>query len=136
MHVLQVLLGLFIVGFSMCIYFPAFMSYLSIVKQKEAGTASSGQNTIIFVTSGVLVFVGSAITHTVGLGWYMTALAALDLVALVLSQGQIQLAKAHQKQLLHQTTMISTASHVGGSTAGGQGDSPTDGHADAVVDVQ
>lgn len=122
------LLGLFIVGFSMCIYFPAFMSYLSIVKQKEAGTASSGQNAIIFVTSGVLVFVGSAVTHGVGLGWYMTALAALDLVTLVLSQGQILMAKACQKQLLQQTCT--------GPAAACSADGEGDGHADAVVDVQ
>lgn len=64
-------------------------SYLSIVKQQEAATASSGQNAIIFCISGALVLAGSAITQALGIGWYMTLLAVMYLTAASLALGQI-----------------------------------------------
>lgn len=83
----------------MCIYFPAFMGYLSIVKQKEAGTASSGQNALVFITCGVLVLAGSALTRALGLGWYLTALAGLHVTCAVLATWQILQVKARHRQL-------------------------------------
>lgn len=74
-------------------------SYLSIVKQKEAATASSGQNAIIFVISGVLVLAGSAIAHALGMGWYMTILAVLYITASALALRQILLEKVRYRRL-------------------------------------
>lgn len=96
----QLLAGLFVVGFSMCIYFPAFMGYLSIVKQKEAGSASSGQNTIMFVVTGTVVLAGSAITRALGIGWYMTVAAVLHVAAAAAATWQISVAKARHRQML------------------------------------
>lgn len=83
-----------------CVAAHQHNSYLSIVKQQEAATASSGQNALIFVISGVLVLAGSAIAHALGLGVYMTNLAAIHLTAGSLALGQILLAKARLRQLL------------------------------------
>lgn len=77
-----------------------FCSYLSIVKQQEAATASSGQNAIIFVISGVLVLAGSAITNALGLGWYMTMLAAIHFAVAVVALWQILRVRAQQRQHL------------------------------------
>jgi hypothetical protein len=72
----------------------ACCSYLSIVKQQEAATASSGQNAINFLISGVLVLAGSVISQALGLGWYMTMLASMHLVAALLALGQILLVRS------------------------------------------
>lgn len=86
----------------------AHLSYLSIVKQQEAATASSGQNAIIFVISGVLVLAGSALAHALGLGWYMSILAAIHLTAASLALGQILIAKARLRQLLLAVPTVGT----------------------------
>lgn len=92
-----------------CVY-----SYLSIVKQKEAATASSGQNAIIFVISGVLVLAGSAIAHALGMGWYMTILAVVHLIAASLALGQILLFKVRHRRLLQ-----ALPAHTAGPAADG-----------------
>jgi hypothetical protein len=75
-------------------------SYLSIVKQKEAATASSGQNALMFVSSGVLVLAGSAMANALGMGWYMTIMAAIYFTAAASALVQILLAKVCHKRLL------------------------------------
>ena len=75
-------------------------SYLSIVKQKEAATASSGQNALMFISSGVLVLAGSAMANALGMGWYMTVMAAIYFTAAASALAQIVLAKIGHKRLM------------------------------------
>lgn len=96
----QLLTGLFLTGFSMCIYIPAFMGYLSIVKQKEAGSAASGQNTVNFVVTGTLVLAGAAITRALGIGLYMTLAAAAHVLCAAAAMWQIVVAKRRHQQML------------------------------------
>jgi MFS family permease len=109
---LQLLVGLFIVGFSMCIYFPAFMGYLTIIKQKNASAASSGQNAIMFSVTGTLVLAGAAITHALGINWYMTVLAVLHAVSGLAATVQIERAKARHRQLLGAVPVVDNGSAV------------------------
>lgn len=87
-HLAVVFVGLFLVGGSMCVYLPALMGYLTCVKQHQASTASSGQNALIFVVSGALVLAGSAISGSIGIGWYCTIMAALHFGFAVTAQLQ------------------------------------------------
>lgn len=96
----QLLTGLFLTGFSMCIYIPAFMGYLSIVKQKEAGSASSGQNAIMFVVTGTLVLAGAAITRALGIGWFMTVAAVVHVIFAAAALWQIVVVKRRQQEML------------------------------------
>lgn len=93
-------------------------SYLSIVKQKEAATASSGQNAIIFVISGILVLAGSAIAHALGMGWYMTILATLHIIASALALSQIMVEKVCQSRLQQALPAHSAGKDEGGHPHG------------------
>lgn len=93
-------------------------SYLSIVKQKEAATASSGQNAIIFVISGILVLAGSAIAHALGMGWYMTILVTLHIIASALALSQIIVEKVHQSRLQQALPAHSAGKDEGGHPHG------------------
>lgn len=109
-HIAVVFVGLFIVGGSMCIYLPAFMGYLSCVKQHQASTASSGQNALLFVISGALVLAGSAISGSIGIGWYCTIMAILHFSFAVLAQ--VQIGRVRNAQKAQQSEVQSSPSPV------------------------
>jgi hypothetical protein len=54
----------------------------------------------MFVSSGVLVLAGSAMANALGMGWYMTVMAAIYFTAAASALVQILLAKVCHKQLL------------------------------------
>eukprot|EP00878_Enallax_costatus_P034985 GHUV01038938.1.p1 GENE.GHUV01038938.1~~GHUV01038938.1.p1 ORF type:complete len:263 (+),score=26.04 GHUV01038938.1:517-1305(+) len=97
-HLAVVFIGLFMVGGSMCVYFPAFMGYLSCVKQHQASTASSGQNALLFVISGALVMAGSAISGSIGIGWYCSIMACLHFSFAVIAQVQISRVRVGERR--------------------------------------
>lgn len=96
-HLAVLFVGLFLVGGSMCVYLPAFMGYLTCMKQHQAGTAAAGQNALMFVITGALVLAGSAISDSIGVGWYCTIMAGLHLSAAIAAQLQIRSVSAAQR---------------------------------------
>jgi hypothetical protein len=120
-HLAIVFVGLLLVGGSMCVYLPAFMGYLTCLKQHQASTAAAGQNALVFVVSGALVLAGSAVATSIGIGWYCTIMAVLHAACGLAAQLQIFWLRQATKQKARQeaeAVQLAAADTVAGSCNG------------------
>jgi MFS family permease len=120
-HLAIVFVGLFLVGGSMCVYLPAMMGYLTCLKQHQASTAAAGQNVLTFIVAGALILAGSAITTSIGIGWYCTIMAVLHVACGIAAQLQIYRLRQATKKKARQATLQLAAADYGAGSSGGAG---------------
>jgi nitrate/nitrite transporter NarK len=89
----QVLIAL---GLSMVL--PGVFSYISVVKQREAGAAAGAVQATMFVLAGVLILVSAPAVSAIGVGAFQTILAGVCAAAAAGSLAAIALAWRRQQR--------------------------------------
>jgi MFS family permease len=78
-HMAFVLVTVCVAGFGAFFYVPALFSYMSTVRQSTPAVATAGVQSIMAVCAGAVVVAGAVARNWLGYGWWLTALALLQL---------------------------------------------------------
>ncbi|GBF97583.1 hypothetical protein Rsub_10719 [Raphidocelis subcapitata] len=82
-HVAGPLVASFFMGGAICAFFPGLMSYVSIIKQQTAAVAGAAVQAVLFISGGVFIQVTPPAVAAIGLGWWITILVGVCLLATV-----------------------------------------------------
>jgi hypothetical protein len=79
-HLAIPLVAAVVLNFAGCFHAPAMLSYITTVKQSTPSAATCGLLCIINLVTGFVLAAGAIIRKAMGVGWWLTCLASVQLV--------------------------------------------------------